>query len=81
MVDGGGRGWLDPVGAKAVEQGVDVAWVGEREGALGAVVSDGEAQEFGRDGMGFHVVKTGKTRDEIVVVVAILVLDAKIVND
>jgi hypothetical protein len=31
--------------------------------------------------MGFHEVETGKARDEIVVVVAILVLDAKIVND
>ncbi len=30
MIDDGGRCWLDPVEAKAVEQGVDVAWVGER---------------------------------------------------
>ena len=81
MIDGGRRGRLDSIGAKAVKQGVDVAWVGEREGALGAVVSNGKAQEFGRDGMGFHEVETGKARDEIVVVVAILVLDAKIVND
>ncbi len=58
-----------------------MAWVGEIEGALGAVVSDRKAQEFGRDGVGFDEVETGKARDEIVVVVAILVLDAKIVND
>jgi hypothetical protein len=81
MIDGGGCGWLDPFWAKAVEQGIDVAWVGEREGALGAVVSDGEAQEFGSDGVGFDEVETRKTRDEIVVVFAILVLDTKIVND
>jgi hypothetical protein len=31
--------------------------------------------------MGFDYVKTRKARDKIVVVVAILVLDAKIVND
>jgi hypothetical protein len=77
MIDGGRRGRSDPIGAKAVKQGVDVAWLGEREGALGAVVSNRKAQEFGRDGMGFQKVETGKAKDEIVVVVAILVLDAK----
>ncbi len=81
MVDGRGCGRLDPVGAKAVKQGVYVAWVGEREGVLGAVVSDRETQKLGRDGVGFDEVETGKARDEIVVIVAILVLDAEIVND
>ena len=81
MVDGRGGGRLDAIGAKAVKQGVDVTWVREREGALGAIVSEGKAQEFGCNGMGFDYVKTGKARDKIVVVVAILVLDAKIVND
>ncbi len=81
MIDGGRRSRLDSMRAKAVKQGIDVAWVGEREGALGAIVINGKAQELGRDGMGFYEVKTGKARDEIVVVVAILVLDAKIVND
>ncbi len=61
MVDGGGRGRLDPVGAKAVEQGINVAWVGES--ALGAVVSDGEAQELGGDGVGFDELETGKAGD------------------
>jgi hypothetical protein len=71
---------LIPVGTKAVKQGV---YVGrrEREGALGAVMSDRETQKFGRDGVGFDEVETGKARDEIVVVVAMLVLDAKIVDD
>ena len=51
---GGGR--LETIGAKAEEQGVDVAWVREREGALGAIVSEGKAQEFGCNGMGFDSV-------------------------
>ncbi len=42
---------------------------------------DREAQKLGRDGVGFDEVETRKPRDEIAVVVAILVLDAKIVND
>ncbi len=42
---------------------------------------DGKAQELGGNGVGFDEVEAGKTRDEIVVVVAILVLDAKIVDD
>ena len=81
VIDGGRRGRLDSIGAKVVKQGVDVAWVGEREGALGAIVSGGKAQEFGRDGMGLDEVKTRKARDEIVVVVAILVLNTEIVDD
>ena len=44
-------------------------------------MSEGKAQEFGCNGMGFDFVETRKARGEIVVVVAILVLDAKIVND
>ena len=81
MVDGRGGGRLETIGAKAEEQGVDVAWVREREGALGAIVSEGKAQEFGCNGMGLDFVETRKARDKIVVVVAILVLDTKIVND
>ena len=81
MVDGRGGGRLETIGAKAVEQGIDVAWVRERKGALGAIVSEGKALKFGCNGMGFYLVKTRKARDKIVVVVAILVLDANIVND
>ncbi len=46
VIDGRRCGRLDAVGAKAVQQGVDIAWVGEREGALGAIVRDGKAQEL-----------------------------------
>ena len=81
MIDGRRRGRLDAAGPKAVQQGVYIAWVGEREGALGAIVRDGKAQELGGNGVGFDDVEAGKARDEIVVVVAILVLDAKIVDD
>jgi hypothetical protein len=45
-------------------------------------VRDGkEAQELGGNGVGFDEVKAGKAKDEIVVVVAILVLNTKIVDD
>ena len=81
MVDGWGSGRFDAVGAKAVEQSVHVPWVGERESTLGAVVREGEAQELGGDGVRLHVVNTGKTRDEIIVVVTIVVFDTKIVDD
>ncbi len=81
MVDGGGRGRFDLIGAKALEQSINVAWVGERESALGAVVSNGNAQELGGNGVGFDEVETVKAGDEIIVVVAILVLNAKIVDD
>jgi hypothetical protein len=81
VIDGGGRGRFDPVGAETVEQSVHVAWIGKRESALGAVVGEGEAQELGGDGVRLNVVKTGKTRDEIIVVVTIVVFDTKIVDD
>ncbi len=57
-----------------MQQGVDIAWVSEREDALGAIVRDRKPQERGGDGVGFDEVEAGKARDEIVVVVAILVL-------
>ena len=44
-------------------------------------MSNGEAQEFGSDGVGLDDVETGKAGDEIIVVVAIFVLNAKIVDD
>ena len=56
MVDGRGGGRLETIGAKAEQQGVDVAWVRERKGALGAIVSEGKAQKFGCNGMGFYLV-------------------------
>jgi hypothetical protein len=59
VIDGRRCGQLDAVGAKAAQQGVDIAWVGEREGALGAIVRDGKAQEFGGNGMGFDEVEAG----------------------
>jgi hypothetical protein len=74
-------GRLDAVRAKAMQQGVDIAWVGEREGALGAIVRDGKAQELGRNGVGFDMVEAGKTGNEIVIVVTILVFNAKIVDN
>jgi hypothetical protein len=64
-----------------VQQGVNVAWVSKREGALGAIVRDGKAQELGGNGVRFDEVEARKARDEIVVVVAIVVLNTKIVDD
>ena len=64
-----------------MQQGVNVAWVSKREGALGAIVRDGKAQELGGNGVGFDEVEARKARDEIVVVVAIVVLNTKIVDD
>ena len=81
VIDGGGRGRFDPVGAKAEEQSVHVSWIGKRESALGAIVGEGEAQELGGNGVRFDMIKTGKTRDKIIVVVTILVFDTKIVDD
>jgi hypothetical protein len=69
------------VGVKAVQQGVNISWVSKREGALGAIVRDGKAQELGCNGMGFDEVEARQARDEIVVVVAIVVLNTKIVDD
>ena len=46
-----------------------------------AVVGDGEAKEFRRDGVGFGVVKGRKTRDKKVEVRAGRILYAKVVND
>ena len=40
-----------------------------------------EAQKLGGDGMGLDLIKGGQGRDEKVEVVAILVLDPKIVDD
>jgi hypothetical protein len=40
-----------------------------------------EAQELGGDGVGLDLIKGGHGRDEKVEVVAILVLDPKIVDD
>jgi hypothetical protein len=40
-----------------------------------------EAQELGGDGVSLYLVKGGQGRDEKVEVVAILVLDPKIVDD
>jgi hypothetical protein len=44
-------------------------------------VSDGKAQTLGRDGVGFDETETGNAGDEIVIVVVMLVLNAKIVDD
>ena len=81
VIDGRRCGRLDAVRAKAMQQSVDIAWVGEREGALGAIVSDGEAQELGGNGMRLDMIKTRKTRDKKIEVVAILVFDTKVVDD
>ena len=81
VIDSRRCGRLDAVRAKAMQQRVDITWVGEREGALGAIVSDGEAQELGCNWVGFDMVEAGKARNKIVVVVAILIFNAKIVDD
>ena len=81
VIDGRRCGRLDAVRAKAKQQSVDIAWVGEREGALGAIVSDGKAQELGCNGVGFDMVEAGKARNEVIIVVAILVFNAEIVDD
>ena len=81
VIDGRRCGRLDAVRAKVMQQGVDIVWVGEREDALGAIVRDGKAQELGRNGVGFDMVEAGKTGNEIVIVVTILVFNAKIVDN
>jgi hypothetical protein len=58
-----------------------VAGVRDSEGSGRAVVGDGEAKEFGSDGVGFGVVEGRKTRDKKVKVRAKRVFDAKVVND
>ncbi len=59
-----------------------VAGVRDSEGFDKAVVGDGEAEEFGSDGVGFGVVEGRETRDKKEVKVgAVLILDAKVVND
>ncbi len=60
-VEGRGRGRTDPVGAKAGEKGGDIARVRERESFEGAVMVNGKAKKFGRDGVGFSVVEEGKS--------------------
>ena len=45
------------------------------------VVRDGKAQKLSSNGAGFHEVEAGKARNEIVDLVAILVLNTKIVDD
>ncbi len=46
-----------------------------------AVVGDGDAKECGSDGVGFGGVEGRNTRDKKVEVRAVLILDAKVVND
>ncbi len=58
-----------------------IAGVRDGEGFGKAVVGDGEAKEFGSDGMGFGVVECRETRDKKVEVRAVRILDAKVVND
>ena len=67
--------------AKTQQQGIYVAWVRERESALGAIVREGKAQKFGGNGMRLDVIDTGKTRHKKVEAVAMVVLDPKIVDD
>ena len=51
---------FDAKGAKAGEDGRDIARVRQGERSSGAVVVNGETKEFRGDGMGFHVVEEGK---------------------
>jgi hypothetical protein len=77
-----GRG-LDAQGSEAEQHTFNVARVRPGQGALGAVVIEGEAQELGRDWASLDLVETGQGRNKIVEVevVAILVFDTKIVGD
>ena len=68
------------MGAKAGEEGRDIARVRQGERSSGAVVISGETKEFRGDGMGFHVVEEGKDGDEKVEVRAVVVLYAKVVH-
>ena len=77
VVDGRCGGWLHTKRAKTQQQGIDVPWVKERESALSAIVREGEAQELGGNGMRLDMIKTRKTRDKKIEVVAILNLTPK----
>ena len=80
-IDGGGIAEGHTERTKTSEKVSGVAGVRDSEGFGKAVVGDGEAKEFRSDGMGFGVVWGGQTRDKIVEVRAILILDAEVVND
>jgi hypothetical protein len=66
--------------SEAGEEGGDVTGVGYSEGAGGAVVIEGEAEEFGGEGVGFAVIQGREARDEIGEVRGVLVFDAEVVN-
>ncbi len=82
------RGGVDGGGIAGAHREIEDEREGERrsrvrdgEGFRKAVVGDGEAKEFGSDGMGFGVVKGRETRDKKVEVRAVRILYAKVVND
>ncbi len=81
VVDGGGIAGGHTERTKTSEKVRGVAGVRDGDGFGRAVVEDGEAKEFGSDGMGFGVVKGRETRDKKVKVRAKRVFDAKVVND
>ncbi len=68
------------MGSKAGEEGRDIAGVRQGERASGAVVGDGKAKKFRRDGMGFDVVELGEDRDKEVEVRAVVVLYIKVIH-
>ena len=68
------------MGTKTGEEGGDVARVGEGERTRGAVVVDGESQEFGGDGVSFAVVGEREDGDKVVEVVLVVVLDTKVIH-
>ena len=65
---------------EAGQEGVDVTGVGNSEGAGGAVVVEGEAEEFCGEGVGFAMVQGREARDEKGEVRGVLVFDAEVVN-
>ena len=69
------------MGAKTQQEGIYISWVRERESALGAIMREGKAQKFGGNGMRLDVIDTRKTRHKKVEVVAMVVLNPKIVDD
>jgi hypothetical protein len=78
-VDGGGGCGANTVRTKAGEKRGDVARIRERESASRAVVVQSKAKKFGRDGVGFAMIKRGKTRDEILKVIEMVVFGTEVI--
>ena len=80
-VDGGGGSGGDAGRSEAGEESRHIAGVRHSEGAGRAVVFEGETKEFGGEGVGFDMIKSGDAGDEKGEVRGVLVFDAEVVND